>query len=193
MNLQIRRSGQAVQDRPLWSIGWADIPELSTCAGCRSAAWLQSQRNGADPRPSGRPPPLVLAAHHMAARTLQGMVRVRSGQAPAWLLVSGRSVRRGFRVKRDFTSTFTGHVPSALVAQRSQSRLGREGRTRTLSGPSPDLSLVRTPASSVRCGPDPCFAASGGASSRPGVEARRPVKPPRIPIKPVGRPARLTG
>jgi hypothetical protein len=33
-------------------VGWADIPELSTCVGCCSAAWLQSRRNGADPRPS---------------------------------------------------------------------------------------------------------------------------------------------
>jgi hypothetical protein len=37
-------------------VGWADIPELSTCVGCCSAPWLQSwlqwRRNGADPRPS---------------------------------------------------------------------------------------------------------------------------------------------
>ena len=37
-------------------IGWADIPELSACVGCCSAPWLQSwlesRRNGADPRPS---------------------------------------------------------------------------------------------------------------------------------------------
>ena len=51
-NPQIRRSGQAVQDRPLRSVGWADIPELSTCVGCCSAAWLQSRRRGAHPRPS---------------------------------------------------------------------------------------------------------------------------------------------
>ncbi len=30
-------------------------------------------------------------------RALQGMARVRSGQAPAWLLISGRSVRRGLQ------------------------------------------------------------------------------------------------
>jgi hypothetical protein len=55
-NHQIRRSGQVVQDRPSPVVGWADIPELSTCVGCCSAAWLQSwlqsRRNGADPRPS---------------------------------------------------------------------------------------------------------------------------------------------
>ena len=33
-------------------------------------------------------------------RTLQGMARARSGQAPAWPLVSDRSVRRGSRIKR---------------------------------------------------------------------------------------------
>ena len=55
-NLLIRRSGHIVQDRPSPVVGWADIPELSTCVGCCSAAWLQcwlqSRRNGADPRPS---------------------------------------------------------------------------------------------------------------------------------------------
>src|SRR6185312_10251642 len=55
-NLLIRRSGHIVQDRPSPVVGWADIPELSTCVGCCSAAWLQSwlqsRRRGADPRPS---------------------------------------------------------------------------------------------------------------------------------------------
>jgi hypothetical protein len=36
----------------------------------------------------------------VTARTVQGMARVRSGQAAAWPLVSGRSVRRGSKVKR---------------------------------------------------------------------------------------------
>src|SRR5580693_4023953 len=39
-------------------VSWADIPELSTCVGFCSAAWLhswlQSRRNGADPRPSAK-------------------------------------------------------------------------------------------------------------------------------------------
>ena len=55
-DLLIRRSGHVVQDRPSPVVGWADIPELSTCVGCCSAAWLQSwlqsRRNSADPRPS---------------------------------------------------------------------------------------------------------------------------------------------
>ena len=88
------------------------------------------------------------SAHHencpVTARTLQGMARVRSGQAPAWPLFSDRSVRRGSRVKRDFACTFTRHFPPVLVVLRSQSRLRLEGRTRTLSGPSPDLSPART-------------------------------------------------
>jgi hypothetical protein len=75
----------------------------------------------------------------VAARTVQGMARVGSGQAPAWPLVSDRSVRRGSGVKRDFACTLAGTFPPVLVALRAQSRLMLEGRTRTLSGPSLDL------------------------------------------------------
>ena len=82
--------------------------------------------------------------------TLKGMARVWSGQAPAWPLSSDRSVRRGSRVKRDFACTFTSHLPRVLVVLRSQSRLRLEGRTRTLSGPSPDLSPAKTLAPSAR-------------------------------------------
>ncbi len=78
------------------------------------------------------------------------MARVRSGQAPAWPLSSDRSVRRGSGVKRDFACTFTRHFSPVLVVLRSQSRLRLEGRTRTLSGPSPDLSPARTLAPSAR-------------------------------------------
>ena len=80
----------------------------------------------------------------VTACTLHGMARVRSGQAPAWPLVSGRSVRSGSRVKRDFPCTLTGALPPALVVLRAQSRLRLEGRVRTLSGPSPDPSPART-------------------------------------------------
>jgi len=86
----------------------------------------------------------------VTACTLQGMARVRSGQAPAWPLVSDRSVRRGSRVKRDFACAFTRRYSPVLVALRSQSRLRLEGRTRTLSGPSPDLSQAMTLAPSGR-------------------------------------------
>jgi hypothetical protein len=37
----IRRSGQVVQDRPSPVVGWADIPESSTCVRYRPAAWQQ--------------------------------------------------------------------------------------------------------------------------------------------------------
>ena len=49
----------------------------------------------------------IMDTSTVTARTVQGMARVRSGQAPAWPLVSDRSVRRGSRVKRDFACTFT--------------------------------------------------------------------------------------
>jgi hypothetical protein len=81
----------------------------------------------------------IMEASAVTTRTLQGMVRVRSGQAPAWPMVSDRSARRGSRVKRDLACTLTGSFPPVLVALRPQSRLMLEGRTRTLSGPSPDL------------------------------------------------------
>jgi hypothetical protein len=59
-------------------------------------------------------------------------------------LVSVRSVRRGSRVKHDFACTLAGAFPPVLVVRRAQSRLGLAGRTRTLSGPSPDLGLTKT-------------------------------------------------
>jgi hypothetical protein len=86
----------------------------------------------------------IMDTSAVTARALQGMARVRSGQAPAWPLVSDRSVRSGSRVKREFACTLAGVFPPVLVALRSQSRLRLEGRTRTLSGPSPDLSPTRT-------------------------------------------------
>jgi hypothetical protein len=74
---------------------------------------------------------------------------VRAGSA--WPLSSDRSVRRGSKVKRDFACTFTRHLLPVCVVLRSQSCLRLEGRTRTLSGPSPDLSPARTLALSSRC------------------------------------------
>jgi len=57
-------------------------------------------------------------------------------------------------VKCDFACTLAGHFPPVLIVLRSRSRLRREGRARTLSGPSPELRLIRTPALSViRAGP----------------------------------------
>ena len=84
------------------------------------------------------------ADFRVTARTVQGdgprPVRAGSGLA----LGSGRSVRRGSGVKRDFACTLTRRFSPVLVARRSQSRLMLEGRARTLSGPSPDLSQATT-------------------------------------------------
>ena len=77
----------------------------------------------------------------VTARSLQGMARVRSGQAPAWPLVLTGVSAVVSRVKRDFACTLTGSFQTVLVDLRGQSRLGLEGRTRTLSGPSPDLTF----------------------------------------------------
>ncbi len=85
----------------------------------------------------------------VTACTVQGMARVRSGQAPAWPLSSDRSVRRGSGIKHDFVCTFTRYFPPVLVALWAQSCLMLEGRTRTLSGPSPDLSPAMIPARSA--------------------------------------------
>jgi hypothetical protein len=92
-----------------------------------------------------------LIARQLHGCTLQGMVRVRSGQAAAWPLVSGRSVRRGSGVKRDFACTSAGRFSPVPVVLRAQSRLILEGRARTISGPSPDLSQ----ATCLRPRPDP--------------------------------------
>jgi hypothetical protein len=82
----------------------------------------------------------------LIARQLHGLHLAGAGPRPA----GGRScptlnyqpsVRRGSGVKRDFACTLTGVFPPVLVALRAESRLGLEGRTRTLSGPSPDLSV----------------------------------------------------
>jgi hypothetical protein len=110
--------------------GSCECYALSPVAGaCRWSLLLLSPLLSTRRRPSCSKP----------TRTLQGMARVRSGQAPAWPLVSVRSVRRGSRVKRDFACTLAEAIPPVLVVLRAQSRLGLEGRTRTLGGPSPDL------------------------------------------------------
>ena len=81
-----------------------------------------------------------LVAARLRRAPVQGMARVRSGQArPApWLLTGVSAEVSG--VKRDVTCTLTRHFPPVLVALRARSHLRPEGRTRTLSGPSPALS-----------------------------------------------------
>jgi hypothetical protein len=51
-DLLIRRSGQVVQDRPLRSVCWADIPQLSARDRHCPAAWKQLPQNSFDLRPS---------------------------------------------------------------------------------------------------------------------------------------------
>ena len=120
---------------------------LDEVLGIHGAAMVINQMHESHSPTHGRSKVQVCCEHSTrrwrsrskSTRTLQGMARVRSGQAPAWPLISDRSVRRGSRVKRDFACTFTRYVSPVLVVLRSQSRLRLEGRTRTLSGPSPDL------------------------------------------------------
>ena len=117
-DLLIRRSEQAVQDRPCAG------PIFQSCPhGTGVVQRLGSSRGGRGIDPGYLFPPGNCA---VTARTVQGMARVRSGQAPAWPLSSDRSVRRGSRVKRDFACTFTRHF-SCLVTLRSQSCLGWRG------------------------------------------------------------------
>jgi hypothetical protein len=54
-----------------------------------------------------------------------------------------------------------------LVALRLTVMLRLEGRARTLSGPSPELSPARIPAPSARCDPDPAPSQALTVSSRP--------------------------
>ena len=90
------------------------------------------------------------ADFRVIARTVQeGWPASGPGRLAAWPLVSDRSARRGSGVKRDVARTFTRYLSPVLVARRSQSRLMLEGRARTLSGPSPDLSQA-TPLSHFR-------------------------------------------
>ena len=75
----------------------------------------------------------------VTARTVQGMARVRSGQAPAWPLVSDRSVRSGLQGQARLRVYVDQCLSTCTGCLAAQSRLRLEGRTRTLSGPSPDL------------------------------------------------------
>jgi hypothetical protein len=68
-------------------------------------------------------------------RSLQGMACVRSGQAAAWPLVSGRSVRRA----PGSSMTSRARSPGTFCCARCPAVIVMlEGRTRTLRRPSPD-------------------------------------------------------
>jgi len=77
-------------------LGWADIPELSTCVGCCSApwlqSWLQSRRNGADPRPSAFQAGHIPSWHESCES--YALLPVPAGSRwPLLLLSSARHVR----------------------------------------------------------------------------------------------------
>jgi hypothetical protein len=55
-DLQIRSSGQVVQDRPLRSVRWADIPGLSIPGGCCLPSWQQYWQQSQWPRLDHREP-----------------------------------------------------------------------------------------------------------------------------------------
>jgi hypothetical protein len=69
----------------------------------------------------------------MPTHTVRGMARVRSGQAPAWPLVSDRRRCRGSAVKGG---------RKAISERKREAPLTVVGHARTLSGPSPDRSVI---------------------------------------------------
>ena len=91
----------------------------------------------------------------------------RSGQAPAWPLSSDRvSIRSpGSSVTSSVRSPGTFPLCSSSCGYSHAIRL--EGRTRTLSGPSPDLTPARTPALSA----SPASACQGMRWQRQPVQA----------------------
>jgi hypothetical protein len=110
---QSRRNGRSSARESPWRMApraahvhgsGGGIPYLSNL--CTIPAWIRSLISSA----AGIIPCIfrIMESSAVSARTLQGMARVRSGQAPAWPLVSDRSVRSGSRVKRDFACTLTG-------------------------------------------------------------------------------------
>ena len=64
----------------------------------------------------------VMDASAVTARALQGMARVRSGQAPAWPLVLTGVSAVVSRVKRDFACPFTWHFSPVPAVLQSRSR-----------------------------------------------------------------------
>lgn len=149
-DLLIRRSGQVVQDRPSMVAGWADIPELSRCVGCCSAAWLQywlqSRRNGGHARGlRGLTRRLCPAAGicPVTARAVQGMAPY-PGQARCLALSCSPECFRRLNVKG-------GRRP---FPEETRSALDIEGKHVTIQGPSPDLS--QAPPNTLRGrSPDP--------------------------------------
>ena len=134
----VRPSAFQVGHIPNWCGSSAVRCALSSvAAGSRWLLLLLSPLLSTRRRPSSGKP----------TRTVQGMARVRSGQAPAWPLVTDRSARRGSGVKRDFACTFTrrfspcARCPAVTVALDA----GGAGTytTRAILGPGPGQRPIR--------------------------------------------------
>jgi hypothetical protein len=121
------------------------FPALTGRSGTQRARRLRSRTTVGASAPWSSSPPTACRGWPAS-----GPGRLRPGP---WFLTGVSAEVSG--IKRDFACTFTRHLPLVLVVLRSESRLMLEGRTRTLSGPSPDLSPAGTLALSVRSGPDP--------------------------------------
>jgi hypothetical protein len=121
------------------------FPALTGRSGTQRARRLRLRTTAGASAPWSSSPPAACRGWPAS-----GPGRLRPGP---WFLTGVSAEVSG--IKRDFACTFTRHLPLVLVVLRSESRLMLEGRTRTLSGPSPDLSPAGTLAPSVRSGPDP--------------------------------------
>ena len=78
---------------PVPDAGWAAHSTQSRPGGSNVAAIHEGHAATRCPGPC----PCIRWKLAVTARTVQGMARGRSGQAPAWPLASDRSVRRGLR------------------------------------------------------------------------------------------------
>jgi hypothetical protein len=133
------------RERPSPVAGWADIPELSTCVGCCSAAWLQSwlqsRRNGGYARGLGGLTRRLCPAAAMCpvtARIVQGMAPC-PGQARCLALGFWPECFRRLNVKG-------GRRP---FPKETRSALDIEEKHVTIHGPSPDPSPATTLAPSA--------------------------------------------
>ncbi len=154
-------------------VGWADTPGLSTCVGYCSAAWLQSwlqprvhgsgvrlsDLSNLCPLPARTRSPIfptaltipcifrIMNTSAVTSRTLQGMARARSGQAPAWPLVSDRSVRCGLQGQARLRVYVGRCLSSCAGCPAGSVALGAGGADTYAQRaiPGSDLFLVRSP------------------------------------------------
>ena len=133
------REANHLQDTEGWLNGAAERAQRAALSRCtRSTVWsrIAAWCCGGD-GPAVAPGVFSCPAPPITARTLQGMARVRSGQASAWPLVNDR---RGAEAPRS-------RVTESHFRRKCEAPLTVEGHPRTLSGPSPDprLCTFRSP------------------------------------------------